>query len=104
MNEEFNNFCETGNLNDIIKHINTNKIDIHMEDDGFRLACYYGHKHILKYLIKLHKIQPTYAKININVNNDSGFITACNYKHKYIIKYLLSCGCHSNNYKCIIVL
>jgi hypothetical protein len=24
--------------------------------------------------------------------------------NKHLIKYLLSCGCHSNNYTCIIIL
>ena len=81
------------------------KINIHVfNETGFRWACLNGHKHIVKYLINLHKIQPIYAKINIHAQNESGFTWACADGHLHIVKYLLSCGCHLDNYKCIIIL
>ena len=79
------------------------KINIHANNElGFRWACYYEHTHIIKYLINLYKNNPTYAKINIHIDN-YGFKITCICRDKHIIKYLSSCGCYSDNYKCIIL-
>ena len=105
MDDNFIDFCKTGNLNGIINYINMNKINIYSNNDGFIWACAYGHKHIIEYLINLHKIQPTYANINIHVNDNEDFIKACSYGYTYIIKYLLSCGMYySNNYRQYIII
>ena len=78
MSNNFIDFCIEGNLNGMIEHMNTNKINIHANDEeGFRLACRNGHLHIVEYLINLHKIRqsrdPYYSKINIHANNEEGF-------------------------------
>jgi hypothetical protein len=116
MDDTFIGFCKIGNLNGIKNLINLHKIrqnrnliyakiNIHADDEeGFRWACSDGHKHIVEYLIKLHKTEPFYAKINIHAHNELGFTWARKYGHKHLVKYLLSCGCYSNNYKCIIIL
>ena len=89
MNETFFNFCKIGNLNGIIEHINMNKINIHANDEeGFIMACVNKYEHIVKYLIKLHKIRQsrdsTYSKINIHINNN---------RHKPSIEYFIN---HNN--------
>ena len=97
-------FLRFGALNSIINYINMNKINIHVDnEEGFRSACCYGHKHIVEYLINLHK-QPPYSKINIHACNEYGIRLAHLNGYKHIIKYLLSCGSYSKNYKYIIIL
>ena len=50
MERQFMRYCKTGDLYGIKKIIKTHKINIHANNElGFRLACYYGHKHIVEY-------------------------------------------------------
>jgi hypothetical protein len=49
---KFIEFCKNGNLDNVKQLINSHVINIHANNEaGFILAGYYGHKHIVKYLL-----------------------------------------------------
>jgi predicted membrane protein len=79
---------------------------------GFKLAYLDEHKNIVKYLIGLYKIQHNrnknfdtiYIYVRVCDDDDQNILNGHANMNKHLIKYLLSCGCHSNNYTCIIIL
>ncbi len=84
--ETFIDYCKTGNI-DMIKKIPLKNFNL---DHGFSWACYNGHYNVVRYLIGLYKIDPTYKPINIHVNNEQGFRWACVNGHHNIVKYLMN--------------
>ena len=101
METKFIEFCNNGDLDSIKQLINLHEINIHANCElGFRWACYYGHKHIVKYLINLYKNNNKYAIINIHAYDEDGFRWA----RENGRKYLLSIGSYLPNHEYIILL
>ena len=89
--ETFIDYCKNGDIYNI-KKLSLKGYDL---DKGFRLACYYGHYNIVRYLCELHKNDSTYKPINIQTDNEHGFDLACENGHSDIVRFL--CELHKNN-------
>ena len=88
---EFITACKNGNLYNILQLLAKTHIQIHFDHDyGFRLACLYGHLHIVDYLVNLYTIKYDYNKIDIHAYSELGFRWACQNGHIHIIEYLIN--------------
>lgn len=90
MEDEFYDACKTGDL-DKAKKLHMNGVDTTGHGNyAFRVACYYGHKHIVEWLVD--------HCADIHVEHDYGIYIALYEGHIELAKYLNSIGLNLKNY------
>ena len=107
LTNDIQKLCIRGNLDDIKKILATDN-NIHVKcfrNYGFRLACRYGHLHIVKYVLSLYKTHKNDgSKINLQIKIELGIIWAYSRGHLNIVKYLTRLYKYNSDYNKINIL
>jgi len=79
-------------------HISLKDCDM---EEGFRVACFYGHYNIIRYLTEIYINDSTYSPINIHAFDGQGLKLAFYFGHYDIVRYLVEMYKNDSNYQSI---